>query len=118
MFITPSGQLYYGDLQEGDREATAGEITAYELARQPSVKEVTQAEIRAIEAPHADAMVKVNRLAAMLALETGTKMALLLASQPAKTDTEVKAYLYATNKSYKIMADLETAITPLRALMQ
>ena len=39
MYINSQNQLYFGDLAQGDREATAEEIAAWELSRLPTVQD-------------------------------------------------------------------------------
>ena len=46
MYINQQNQLYFGDCAQGDREATAEEIAAWELARLP-----TYADLRAAAYP-------------------------------------------------------------------
>ena len=44
MFINSQNQLYLGDLAHGDRIATTAEIAVWELARQPTHKELRATE--------------------------------------------------------------------------
>ena len=39
-----TGALYFGDLRQGDREATAEEISAWEASRAPTYQELRAAE--------------------------------------------------------------------------
>jgi hypothetical protein len=40
MFINSLNQIYFGDMQYGDREATAEEIAAWELSRLPTPRDL------------------------------------------------------------------------------
>ena len=49
MYINSQNQLYFGDCAQGDREATAEEIAAWELSRLPT----TQDKLNAIDSANA-----------------------------------------------------------------
>lgn len=44
MFIDKSGNLYQGDLREGDRVATLEEVSAWESSRIPTYADLRRAE--------------------------------------------------------------------------
>ena len=109
-----TGGLYFGDMRVGDSPATPEELAAWELSRQPTAidqirtKEQTQ-NVR-------DAMERANRLAALVIARTE-----LVRQQAAKgatvTHDQAHAFLYANDKAYKLLWDVEQEVAPLRKLI-
>ncbi len=104
--------LYVGQMASGDRLATQEEIDAWELKLKP--KPIDQ--IRAIEArPEViDANARASR---QLLLKTWFDRAKALPSAAALTDAQVEDWCRANDKTYKVLAEAEDAIKPLRALV-
>ena len=99
MNIDAQGALYAGDLQPGDREATAQEIAAWEAARN---KKAFAAQIEQLEATS-----KIPRV---------TREFMLSVMEKEATDTGMtQVQLYAANVGYRKLKDLDTQIRALRA---
>jgi len=76
MFKSNSGHLYFGDCAQGDRIATAEEIAAWELARQPTYKQLRATEFNRKSPGEQFAMMhddKVNGTDEWVKWQTGIK---------------------------------------------
>ena len=108
MFLNSQNKLYFGDCAQGDREATAQEIAAWELSRTPAPLE----QIRALEAQYADAQAKVTRQALLaLALEKAMQ-------DPAAaglSQAQVHAVLMSRDNGYQALFTLEQQVAALRS---
>lgn len=109
---TVIGDLYDGSMLDGDREATAQEVAAWEVQKPPKPID----EIRAIErSPQvADAMARATRLVAMAyALDEFVRAAAL----KGQTITREQAHAWAmlNDSNYKTLFDAEQLIRPMRA---
>jgi hypothetical protein len=109
MNIDKQGNLYYGDMVIGDREATESEVSAWTLARTPVAKAVKAAEIRALEAPLADEAARMTRQVTLqTALDWACKQA------PNLTTEQVHAALMAQGTGYFKLYNLEQAVKAIR----
>ena len=50
MFINLQNQIYFGDLAQGDRKATADEVAAWEQSRLPTPEDVQKSRMDAVQA--------------------------------------------------------------------
>jgi hypothetical protein len=121
MYINSQNQLYFGDLAQGDREATPEEIAAWELSRLPKPPSPLE-QIRALEAAKADDTAKITRQALLMqtvaiALAAPEAEALTAGMTPEQAKASVTAYLVQTDPGFKLLFELEQAIEPLRAQM-
>jgi hypothetical protein len=119
MFINSQNQLYFGDCAQGDREATAEEIAAWNLARAPKPPTPLE-QIRALESAKADDVAKVTRQALILqtinlALTRPEAAALVAGKTTGEAQITIAAVLCATDPGFKLIYELEQAIAPLRA---
>lgn len=105
------GVIYDGQLCPGDREATAEEIAAWELAKQPAAIE----QIRAIENEKEvkDSMVRASRL---VALEVAYNKASDDPRMVGKTRAEIEAILIVVDRDFRILKDAESRIKKLRVV--
>lgn len=112
--VVPIGHLYSGTLLPGDREATAEEIAAWELARQPAPLE----QIRTIERTPgvSDAMQRGCRL---VALSYALDDLIRIAASKGQTVTRDQAHGWAmvNDSNYRTLYNAEQAIKPLRPLV-
>lgn len=107
MFIDSIGNLYVGDMRDGDREATVQEIAAWEKSKIPSPLE----QIRALEAQYADAQAKLTRQS-LLALALDKACADPLAEN--MTRDQVHAFLLTGDNGYAALWNLEQQVAALR----
>lgn len=119
MYINSQYKLYFGECAQGDREATAEEIAAWELSRVPAPPTPLE-QIRALEAAKADDVAKVIRQALLMqtvaiALARPDAVAMTAGMPAQHAQAAVIAQLVATDPGFKLMYELEQAIVPLRA---
>lgn len=109
-----TGILYFGDMRQGDREATSEEVAAWEQSRQPAPIE----QIRAIERTPlvSDAMQRASRL---VALAYALDEVIRVAASKGQTVTRLQAHAWSmlNDSNYKTLYDAEQAIKPLRPLV-
>jgi hypothetical protein len=106
-----TGALYVGQMRDGDREATAQEVTDWTESCKP-LPPTPLEQIRALETQYADAQAKVTRQALLaLALERA------IASPEAQglTPEEVHADLMSRDNGYRALFLLEQQVEAIRA---
>jgi len=108
MFIKQNGSLYMGDMQEGDRAATAEEIAQWEESHKPTPLQ----KIRELEAQHADAQAKLTRQS-LLTIALDRACADPLAAGLERH--EVHAILLSRDNGYAALWSLEQEVERLRA---
>lgn len=104
MFIDQNGNMYLGDMQPGDREATAQEIADWEAARAAAdAQALAQAQIKAV----------LDSLGCMNIVHFKKDWSLLESERIREVKTEAQAY--AENKVYKLFVDAATTLVSLGA---
>jgi len=102
MYIDKENRPYFGDMQQGDREATPEEVSAWEARRIEPEKAKAKRQIAEIERE-----TLMNRAV--------REFMLLSAEAQAAAQGITPAQLYAANPAYKSVKDVETQIVALRA---
>ena len=102
MYIDKENRPYFGDMQQGDHEATPEEVAAWEASRIEPEKTKAKRQIAEIERE-----TLMNRAV--------REFMLLSAEAQAAAQGITPAQLYAANPAYKSVKDVETQIVALRA---
>lgn len=105
MFISVNGYAYSGDMQQGDREATPEEVSAWEASRIEPEKTKAKRQIAEIER---DTL--MNRAV--------REFMILSAEAQAAAQGVTPAQLYAVNPAYKSVKDVDTQVTALRGKLK
>ena len=113
MYINSQNQLYFGDCAQGDREATAEEIAAWELSRIPAPPTPLE-QIRALEQANADAQAKLTRQS-LLTIALDRACADPMAE--GWTRAQVHEFLMGGDNGYRALFTLEQQVEALRVLV-
>lgn len=101
MWRNQSGQLYFGDCVQGDREATPEEVAAWEASRIEPEKSKAKRQIAEIERE-----TLMNRAVREFMILSAEAQAAAQGITPTK--------LYDANPAYKSVKDVDTQVTALR----
>jgi hypothetical protein len=112
MYIDQNNNLYLGECAQGDREASAEEVAAWELSRIPPPPTPLE-QIRALEAQYTDAQAKLTRQS-LLSLALDRAMTDPLAA--GLTREQVHTALLAGDNGYAALWNLEQQVEALRVL--
>jgi len=105
MWINQNGSMYFGDMQHGDREASAEEVAVWEASR--------------IEPEKAKAKRQISELERETLMNRAVREFMLLSAEAqAAAQGITPAQLYAANPAYKSVKDVDTQVTALRGKLK